>query len=144
MMIDVCYSFTNVPVGPRKIVVCYFNDNTNKKRKRKVHCNVFTWAYVVGESTFAYIYVVYMSTRGWMNNSTLCEKISLVWSIIRNEKKRKTISQEKMGWLDVMKRSRRRDPYHSIIDKECLSFILSLIFNYIDKHLIHPEYRSNE
>jgi hypothetical protein len=44
------------------------------------------------------------------------------------------------GWFDVMKRSRRRDPCHSIIDKECLSSI----FNYIDKHLIHPEYRSNE
>ncbi len=38
MMIDVCYSFANVPVGPRKIVVCYFNDNTNKEKKKTAMC----------------------------------------------------------------------------------------------------------
>ena len=137
MMIDVCYSFANVPVGPRKIVVCYFNDNTNKK-KSTLQC-VFTWAYAMGESTFIIIYREIYLLYVWLNKSALCEKISVVWSIISNEKK-KTISQEKMGWCDVMKRSRRRDPCHSIIGKECLSFI----FNYIDKYLIHPEYRSNE
>jgi hypothetical protein len=56
--------------------------------------------------------------------------------------RKKTISQENMGWLDVMKRSRRRDLCHSIIDKE-FPFFRSF-FNYIDKYLRHLEGKSKD
>lgn len=104
----VCYSFTNVPVGPRKIVVCYFNDNTNnRKRKREtdrnVHCNVFTWAYVVGESTFLY-YMYLCLLYVWLclteQEYSMRKDIIRFWSIIKKWKKKKLFPKRK--WVGSM------------------------------------------
>lgn len=149
MMIDVCvyvyvyFSFANVPVGWRKIVLCYFNDNTNtrveEEKESTIHCNVCSLERTLWEE-ITFIHTLWpsstsMSARAWLTRRNIrWEKISFVWSIIRNEEN-VDFSREYRAWFDLMKRSRRRDPCHSIIDRECLSFI----FNYIDKHLIHPE-----